>query len=56
MQSGIGDADELTAAGVTPLVDLPDVGKNLTDQTQIGLSWVANTTDTHDKYVLPLFS
>ena len=31
MLSGIGPADELTAAGVKPLVDLPGVGRNLVE-------------------------
>jgi len=31
MHSGIGDADELNAVGITPRLDLPGVGKNLQD-------------------------
>lgn len=31
LRSGIGPADELTAVGIDPLVDLPGVGKNLHD-------------------------
>jgi choline dehydrogenase len=32
LRSGIGPADELTAIGVTPVLDLPGVGRNLHDQ------------------------
>lgn len=31
MLSGIGDAAELRQVGITPVVDLPEVGKNLQD-------------------------
>ncbi|MEJ8280796.1 GMC family oxidoreductase [Pseudonocardia spirodelae] len=37
MLSGIGPADELTAAGVTPVLDLPGVGKNLQDHLLTGV-------------------
>ena len=37
MLSGIGRADELKAAGVTPLHDLPGVGQNLQDHLEL---WV----------------
>jgi choline dehydrogenase len=33
--SGIGDADDLRAAGVTPEIDLPGVGRNLQDHIDI---------------------
>jgi len=33
--SGIGPADELRAVGVTPVHDLPGVGKNLRDQLEV---------------------
>ncbi|KAG7450008.1 aryl-alcohol oxidase precursor [Guyanagaster necrorhizus] len=46
LNSGIGDADELTAVGVTPSVHLPDVGKNLTDHPQWGVAWFVNDTNT----------
>lgn len=32
LRSGIGPADELTATGLTPVLDLPGVGRNLHDQ------------------------
>jgi len=37
--SGIGPADELKAAGVKPLLDLPGVGKNLQDHVDCVMSW-----------------
>jgi choline dehydrogenase-like flavoprotein len=37
MLSGIGPAEELRALGLTPLVDLPDVGRNLQDRYEIGV-------------------
>ena len=41
MLSGVGPADELSAAGVKPLHDLPGVGKNLQDHASIGTMWAA---------------
>ncbi|KAK0437902.1 aryl alcohol oxidase, partial [Desarmillaria tabescens] len=46
LNSGIGDADELTAVGVTPTVHLPDVGKNLTDHPRWGVAWLVNDSNT----------
>ncbi|KAK0479237.1 aryl-alcohol oxidase precursor [Armillaria novae-zelandiae] len=47
LHSGIGDATELTALGITPTLNLPDVGKNLTDHPlYTGLSFFVNSTDT----------
>lgn len=37
MRSGIGAAGELTRAGVTPLLDLPGVGKNLQDHPAVSI-------------------
>ena len=37
--SGIGPADELKEAGVTPLLDLPGVGRNLSDHPNYILSY-----------------
>ncbi|MFI1358244.1 GMC family oxidoreductase [Streptomyces sp. NPDC020898] len=36
-RSGIGDAGQLTAAGIRPVVSLPGVGKNLTDHAAVVL-------------------
>jgi choline dehydrogenase-like flavoprotein len=39
LQSGVGPADELTAAGVPPRIDLPDVGRNMQDHAGCFLSF-----------------
>ncbi|KAI0058477.1 aryl-alcohol-oxidase from pleurotus Eryingii [Artomyces pyxidatus] len=44
MLSGIGNATELKATGITPIVDLPDVGQNLQDHPFIRNPFTANTT------------
>lgn len=41
MRSGIGQADELAAAGITTLVNRPEVGKNLHDHVLIRVSYAA---------------
>ncbi|KAK0196131.1 aryl-alcohol oxidase [Armillaria mellea] len=46
LNSGIGDATELSIVGVTPTVHLPDVGKNLTDHPRWGAAWFVNDTNT----------
>ncbi|KAK0229807.1 aryl-alcohol oxidase precursor, partial [Armillaria nabsnona] len=47
LHSGIGDDTELTALGIDPTLNLPDVGKNLTDHPlYIGLSFFVNDTST----------
>ncbi|KAK0224244.1 aryl-alcohol oxidase precursor [Armillaria fumosa] len=47
LHSGIGDDTELTALGITSTLNLPDVGKNLTDHhLYTGLSFFVNSTDT----------
>ena len=51
MLSGIGDPSELTSLGITTRVDLPSVGKNLTDHTYLGSSWQINTNQTFDTYL-----
>ncbi|KAJ6526150.1 aryl-alcohol oxidase-like protein, partial [Mycena vulgaris] len=42
MLSGVGPKDELEKLGIESVVDLPDVGRNLQDQTILGLQWEAN--------------
>ena len=39
LRSGIGPADELTAIGVKPVLDLPGVGRNLHDQPCVELHY-----------------
>ncbi|KAJ7750809.1 aryl-alcohol oxidase-like protein [Mycena metata] len=48
MLSGIGGKSELSRIGVKPLVDLPDVGKNMHDHPYITLAWAVNNTNTID--------
>lgn len=50
MYSGIGDKAELKAAGVKHRVDLPSVGKNLTDHPLLTNQWLVNSTDTRDEF------
>lgn len=46
LNSGVGDADELSALGISSTVHLPDVGKNLTDHPMLNLAWTVNDTNT----------
>ncbi|KAG6883452.1 hypothetical protein C0993_006066 [Termitomyces sp. T159_Od127] len=48
LNSGIGSSSALEAVGVKPLVDLPDVGINLSDHAVIGNPWLANSNDTFE--------
>ncbi len=43
LQSGVGPADELTAAGIACVHDLPDVGRNLQDHAGCFLSFTSST-------------
>ena len=43
LQSGIGPADELGRAGVQPVIDLPDVGRNMQDHAGCFLSFFSST-------------
>ena len=40
--SGIGDADRLKSLGITPRVDLPEVGRNLQDHLGVYLKYAAS--------------
>ena len=51
MLSGIGDPAELTSLGIPTRVNLPSVGKNLTDHVFLGNSWQVNNNDTVDSYL-----
>ncbi|EMD33860.1 hypothetical protein CERSUDRAFT_117387 [Gelatoporia subvermispora B] len=44
--SGIGNSTLLSAVGITPLVELPDVGQHLADHPFLGNHWFVNSTDT----------
>ncbi|KAK0209044.1 aryl-alcohol oxidase [Desarmillaria ectypa] len=48
LNSGIGDAVELSEVGIQAVVDLPDVGKNLSDQPILWNKWYVNDTNTWD--------
>lgn len=48
LNSGIGDSAELQQFNIKPLVDLPSVGRNLTDHPIGVVQYVANSTDTYD--------
>ena len=42
MLSGIGDSAELSKSGIPTVVDLPSVGKNLTDHPLFASQWIVN--------------
>ncbi|KAJ7673749.1 aryl-alcohol oxidase-like protein [Mycena polygramma] len=48
MLSGIGPTEQLQTIGITPLLDLPDVGANLQDQSILTLQWEVNGTTLSD--------
>ncbi|KAJ6452274.1 aryl-alcohol oxidase precursor [Mycena sanguinolenta] len=48
LNSGIGDSKTLTDMGIKPLVHLPSVGQNLSDQMTVAIYWEVNATDTFD--------
>ncbi|KAF9447243.1 GMC oxidoreductase [Macrolepiota fuliginosa MF-IS2] len=48
LHSGIGDARELKSLGIKSVVNLPSVGKNLTDHPLFPVYKRANTTDTSE--------
>ncbi|KAJ7061182.1 aryl-alcohol oxidase-like protein [Mycena amicta] len=44
--SGIGPTADLTARGIPTVLNVPDVGRNLQDQTILGLQWEVNSNFT----------
>ncbi|KAK0448898.1 alcohol oxidase [Desarmillaria tabescens] len=46
LNSGVGDAEVLSALGVTSTVHLPDVGNNFREQLNWALNWAVNDTNT----------
>jgi choline dehydrogenase-like flavoprotein len=50
LYSGIGASSELSDLGINPVVDLPSVGKNLTDHPLMTNKWLVNSTDTRDDF------
>ncbi|KDR77821.1 hypothetical protein GALMADRAFT_245927 [Galerina marginata CBS 339.88] len=50
LNSGIGNAGSLKSLGIPPLVDLSDVGENLSDHPIIVFSWLVNSNETYDAF------
>ena len=48
MLSGIGNATTLEALGIESIIDLPDVGLNLTDHPILSNYFAVNSTSTND--------
>ncbi|CAK5264114.1 unnamed protein product [Mycena citricolor] len=46
MHSGIGDSAALKPLGITPLVNLPSVGKNMSDHVLLPTRYLVNSTNT----------
>jgi len=53
MLSGIGDPAELKTLGIDTRVDLPSVGKNLTDHVFLVNSWQLFANETVETYLAP---
>ena len=53
LQSGIGPADELKAVGVTPIHDLPGVGRNLHDHLDLFCICECSGPYSYDSYAKP---
>jgi choline dehydrogenase-like flavoprotein len=53
MLSGIGDPAELTAAGIKPIVDLPSVGKNMSDHVLLPNKFQVHVNDTFNTWEQP---
>ncbi|KAK0235294.1 aryl-alcohol oxidase precursor [Armillaria nabsnona] len=51
LNSGIGDPKQLSQFGIKPLVNIPDVGKNLSIQPMLTLSYFVNSTNTFDDII-----
>ncbi|KIY69237.1 GMC oxidoreductase [Cylindrobasidium torrendii FP15055 ss-10] len=51
LHSGIGEAAFLESLNIDVLVDLPSVGKNLTDHIGVSTTYIVNETDTLDSVV-----
>ena len=53
MLSGIGDPAELTSLGIPTRVNLPSVGKNMSDHVLLPGAWRVNNNQTFDSYLAP---
>ncbi|KAJ2922449.1 hypothetical protein H1R20_g14647, partial [Candolleomyces eurysporus] len=49
MRSGLGPRQELRDAGITPIVDIPALGKNFVEHIGLPITWSVNTTLTDDE-------
>ena len=54
MLSGIGDPAELASLGIPTRVNLPSVGKNMTDHLYLGNPWEVNNNKTFKSYLAPV--
>ncbi|KAF5373918.1 hypothetical protein D9758_000698 [Tetrapyrgos nigripes] len=45
LSSGIGDSNVLSNLGITPLHDLPSVGRNLSEQPMVPFAFLVNSSD-----------
>ncbi|KXN85629.1 Choline dehydrogenase, mitochondrial [Leucoagaricus sp. SymC.cos] len=52
LHSGIGDKTELGHLGIDTIVDLPDVGRNFTDQPVISVNWATTSQNPFDALLL----
>ncbi|KAJ7235004.1 aryl-alcohol oxidase-like protein [Mycena haematopus] len=48
LNSGVGNSTELGALGIDTVLDLPSVGKNVSDHPYTGLRWSVNSNKTAD--------
>lgn len=48
MHSGIGNRADLQKAGIKPIINLPDVGYNLTDHTIVLNAFIVDSTNTDE--------
>ena len=58
LHSGIGDKNDLARLGITSVIDLPSVGKNLTDHPFFTVNFGVNIRDDTDpwgEYVVAFF-
>ena len=53
MLSGIGDSAELESLGIPTRVNLPSVGKNMTDHVMLTNPWRVNDNETFDSHLAP---
>ena len=53
MLSGIGDLAELESLGIPTRVNLPSVGKNMTDHVMLTNPWRVNDSETFDSHLAP---